>query len=51
MATEAGDRYTVEGYGREWYVVSRNHRDVAKCHTREWAVKIARLLNADLASE
>lgn len=40
-------RYFVEGYGKDWYVVARNNKTVAKCPTKAWANKVAKLLIED----
>jgi len=34
----------VDGWGKDWYVVSRNNKTVAKCPSKKWANKIAKLL-------
>lgn len=36
--------YFVDGWGKNWYVVARNNKTIAKCPSKKWADKIAKLL-------
>lgn len=44
LPTRELPKYFVEGWGKEWYVMSRNWRSVAKCPSKAFATKIAKLL-------
>jgi hypothetical protein len=40
-------KYTVDGWGKDWFVVARNNKTVARCSSKKWATKIATLLSID----
>lgn len=37
-------RFYVDGWGKDWFVCSRNHRTVAKCPSKKWANLLCKLL-------
>jgi hypothetical protein len=44
-------RFFVDGWGKDWFVVSRNNKTVARCPSKKWATLITKLLIADAFRE